>query len=314
LLLTSELISISVTMLTMLAIRSVSFALLLAATSISAWAPQQAQLPPTPRRSQVPTATSRLYGKPTPGEGVFDPLNFSDDLQKENHHHQASKKNVAVTATRVSAVGALALLSSPDSAMAAVAGTPNAIGAAFAAYGHYLSVIAMASILMYERISIKPNMSIEAEKQLGIADGAYGIFGGLLAYSGYLRLSFEKGWEFYSHEPIFWLKILFLGVYGASSFFNTAIIIKRTVGIAQDPETFQPMSEKLAARMIQLCNAQATALALIPLTATFMARGIAYSESIPWQAEAGVDALVFAGLSYKYIKEALTFEDEPASE
>ena len=69
------------------------------------------------------------------------------------------------------------------------------------------------------------------------------------------------------------------------------------------------MSEALANRMVQICNAEIVAIATIPLTATFMARGVLYSESIPWQAEAGLAAAVFAGLSFKYLKEAFTWED-----
>jgi hypothetical protein len=69
------------------------------------------------------------------------------------------------------------------------------------------------------------------------------------------------------------------------------------------------MSEALAKRMIQICNAELVAIAIIPLTATFVARGVLYSESIPWQAEAGLAAAVFAGLSFKYLKEAFTWEE-----
>jgi len=44
-----------------------------------------------------------------------------------------------------------------------------------------------------------------------------------------------------------------------------------------------------------------------------MARGVGYAEDFPWQAEAALAALVFGGLSFKYVKEALTFEDSPIS-
>ena len=55
------------------------------------------------------------------------------------------------------------------------------------------------------------------------------------------------------------------------------------------------------------------AIATIPLTATFMARGVGYAQDFPWQVEAGLAALVVAGLSFKYVKEALDFEDNPVS-
>lgn len=70
--------------------------------------------------------------------------------------------------------------------------------------------------------------------------------------TGYLRATqFGKGWEFYAHEPIFWLKLTLLAVAGAASpllsslpraslqradcsagaasFFPTAIIIQRAL-------------------------------------------------------------------------------------
>ena len=97
------------------------------------------------------------------------------------------------------------------------------------------------------------------------------------------------------------------GVCSAASFFNTTQIIKRAV--ARRNGNFEPMSEALANRMIQICNAELVAISIIPLTATFMARGVLYSESFPWQVEAALAAAVFAGLSFKYLKEAFTWED-----
>jgi hypothetical protein len=58
-----------------------------------------------------------------------------------------------------------------------------------------------------------------------------------------------------------------------------------------------------------MCDAKLTAIAIIPLTASFMARGVGCSNSVPWQAEAGATAAIFAGLSFKCIKESLAFEE-----
>ena len=139
--------------------------------------------------------------------------------------------------------------------------------------------------------------------------GVLGIFGVLIAYTGYLRAAqFEKGWDFYSHEPVFWFKMTLLAIYGASTFFNTTTIIKRAV-VKQQSGSVPPVTEALATRMKKICNAGLVALALIPLSATFMARGVGYNQDIPWEIEAGVVALVFAGLGFKYVKEALDFED-----
>lgn len=224
---------------------------------------------------------------------AFDPLNMTNE------------KSVHAKAILVSSI---ALLGAPMASSAATAFAPAAIPSALAAYGHFVSILGMLGCIMIERITIKPGMSSEDEDLVAAADIAYGLFGVALLYTGYLRLTqYEKGWLFYQNEPLFWLKIAFVGVLSAASFFNTTTIIKRSV--AKRNGELEPMGDALAKRMIQICNAEIVALGVIPLTATLMARGVGYSESLPWIGEAAFAALVSAGLSYKYIKEALTFED-----
>ena len=260
----------------------------------TAWTPQ-------PRTS---------IGKSLGEVNSFDPLNFSSDHDTSN-----VLKTSSPSLSRPEAVflaSALPILASPSVASAATAGAPNAVGSAFAAYGHYISLLGIMGCIMAERLTIKPNMTEEEEDFIAAADIGLGIFGVGIAYSGYLRaVEYEKGFDFYAHEPLFWLKIAFVGVFGASSFFNTVVIIQRAV--AKRNGNFTPMGEKLSSRMIRICNAELTAIAIIPLTASLMARGVAANQDFPWQAEAALAAVVFAGLSFKYVKEALTFEDNPIS-
>ena len=193
------------------------------------------------------------------------------------------------------------------------AAAPNAIAAAFVAYGHYFAILLSVASLTVERLLVKPTMNMAEEQTLATADAAYGVAGLLLAVTGYLRAtSFGKGWEFYSHEPIFWVKLTLLSVAGAASFFPTVKIIQRSVAQRQTPDVpIAPMSEKLAARMTSIINAELLAFASIPLSATLMARGVGYAEWLPWQLGAAPPALALVGLGYKYIKEALDWvEDE----
>ena len=204
------------------------------------------------------------------------------------------------------------IVGTPDMANAATAFTSNAVPSALVAYGHYFSLLGILGCIMTERLTIKPNMSADEEDLVAGADIGLGLFGVLIAYTGYLRATeYEKGFDFYAHEPLFWLKVAFVGVFGASSFFNTIVIIQRAV--AKRNGELAPMGDKLSKRMIQICNAELVAITVIPLTATFMARGVGYSADFPWQAEAGLAAAVFLGLSFKYVKEALIFEDSSTS-
>lgn len=269
------------------------FSLGLMCTSCDAWTTPKAK---TTSRQQLQHEKS------------FDPANLS---QIESRTDVASTTSPDAILLASSVLPASILLS-PESASAATAFTQNAVPSALAAYGHYISLLGIVACISAERLTIKSNMTEEEEDFIAAADIGLGIWGVIIAYTGYLRaVQYEKGFDFYSHEPLFWLKIAFVGVFGAASFFNTTIIIKRAV--AKRNGDFVPMGEKLAKRMKQICNAELVAVAAIPLTATFMARGVGYSEDIPWQAEAGLAALVFAGLSFKYLKEAFTFEDSPIS-
>lgn len=271
---------------------SILLALGAIASTTEAWAPQP--------KASAPVRSSLQ-------EKSYDPLELSNVIDRKTAPLKNGLPNAAFLAA------ALPVLAAPEVASAATAFTPNAVPTALVAYGHFVSLAGVVATLVAERLTIKPNMTPEEEDFLAAADIGYGIFGALIAYTGYLRAAqYEKGFDFYSHEPLFWLKIAFVGIWGASSFFNTVTIVRRAVDKRNGK--FVPMGEKLAKRMIQICNAELVAVAIIPLTATLMARGVAYSEDIPWQAEAGLAAAIFAGASFKYVKEAFSFEDNPKIE
>lgn len=149
----------------------------------------------------------------------------------------------------------------PAAALDAATSPASPIASALVAYGHYLGLLLVAGSLTSERLLIKPGMSVEDEKLLGLADIVYGIAGVLVLGTGYLRVTqYGKGWEFYSHEPVFWVKLALFSVMGAASLFPTIKIIQRAVGIKKAEEgtgeAVPPLSAKLAKRMITLVNGE----------------------------------------------------------
>ena len=99
-------------------------------------------------------------------------------------------------------------------------------------------------------------MTKEEEERIALADIIYGGAGLLVLVTGYLRVTqYGKGWEFYSHEPLFWLKMVLVAVMGAASFFPTTKIIQRSVAMRGDNPP-APMTEKLASRMTSIINAE----------------------------------------------------------
>ena len=211
----------------------------------------------------------------------------------------------------LAALPLLTALALPEAAQAAV----NPVASAFAAYGHYLGLVLVVASLTTEKFLVKPELTEDEAQKLVIADSVYGIAGVLVLYTGYLRVTqYGKGWEYYAHEPIFWVKMGLFAVMGSSSLFCTTKIVQMAVKKTNGEENATVLGEKLSARMQKIINGELLAIGSIPLAAALMARGVAYAENMPWQAGAAPVALVSLGLSVKYVKEALTWTDEPVKE
>lgn len=230
------------------------------------------------------------------------PLQQFEFPQDVNQYDES--KSMAAVALGSILVGAVAL--TPFPAEAATGGT---IPSALAAYGHYLALLLMMACLLVEKLTVAPGLTEKEETPLWNADIVYGLSSVGLVVSGYYRIMFEKTWEFYSHEPIFWLKMSLLGVLGGVSFFPTIIIIQRSVAARNGNHV--PMTDKLAKRIDQLINAEIVALLTIPLSATMMSRGVGYLNDFPTQIVGPVlTALVWVGCGYKYVNEALSYTDD----
>jgi uncharacterized membrane protein len=62
-------------------------------------------------------------------------------------------------------------------------------------------------------------MSDEEEDLIATADILFGLSGVLIRYTGYLRLTaYEKSLDFYIHEPFFWIKMTFMGIFERRAF------------------------------------------------------------------------------------------------
>ena len=261
-----------------------------------------------PARAVRGVRTSRAAAV-TPVLAVARPAGVKASTNKGDADRTALEVS-AVPAT--SALAALTFFAMPEAAQAAV----DPLASAFAAYGHYLGLVLVVATLTTEKWLIKPEMTEDEAQKLVIADSVYGIAGVLVLYTGYLRVTqYGKGWDFYAHEPIFWVKMGLFAVMGSSSLFNTIKIVQMAAKKAQGEENSSLIGEKLSARMQKIVNGELLAIGSIPLAAATMARGIGYGDgAFPWQAGAGGVALVSTALTVKYVKEALTWEDEKVAE
>jgi putative membrane protein len=203
-------------------------------------------------------------------------------------------------------------------AAAAIVNTNVVLQNAIVAYGHYLGLLLVTALLTYERVTVAADMTAESEKSLVIADALYGLTALFLFGTGYLRATeFGKGWDFYAHEPFFWLKLASGGILAGLSLFPTITYIRRGRVLFTDdtaPTDWQPMSDALVTRLHKVINAELTAIATIPLFATLMARGVGYSNtdgSFFWPAGAALTAVTLVGSSVLYARQALSWVEPP---
>jgi uncharacterized membrane protein len=289
--------------------------IILTALSVSL---SSAFVPPYSSRSQLPTSRTSPSSLLFVAHENINPNNKHlegsfTELDIAFHFSTSSENNLKETSNISQSIAPLAVASLAFLPLSAEASSgSNQIASAFVAYGHYLSLFVMVGALVFERLTVSPGMTKEKEQTLVLADAAYGLSAVVLLVSGYYRaVEYGKGWYFYSHEPIFWLKMIFFMILGSASLFPTITSIKRAVAASKNDDSWQPMSEKLANRMKSVINAELVMMGSIPLSATLMSRGVGYSEAIPFDIVGpALTALTAIGFGLKYSKEALTWSEE----
>ena len=144
---------------------------------------------------------------------------------------------------------------------------------AFVAYIHYLGIILCFGALMFERITLKINLSKNETISIIIADVIYGIAGLAILITGILRVKyFGQGGEFYINNPIFWVKVSLYVVIGLISLYPTATYILWAIPLSKNKLPI--ISENLVKRFRLIITTELIGFAVIPFFATLMSRGI----------------------------------------
>ena len=154
--------------------------------------------------------------------------------------------------------------------------TANSTQSAVVAYVHYVSIILCFGALLFERLRLKVDLQRLEAISMVIADIIYGLAGLALLISGILRVKyFGQGGDFYTHNPIFWIKVgLYIAV-GLLSLYPTITYILWAVPLSKNK--LPQLSIELVSRLRLIVNIELISFALIPLFATLMARGIGLS-------------------------------------
>jgi putative membrane protein len=144
---------------------------------------------------------------------------------------------------------------------------------ALLAYLHFFAIFGTFSALSAELVMCRPGIRGDALHRLRKLDGAYGGLAALLLVSGLLRLFFgAKGSAFYLGNPVFYAKVAVFAVVGLLSIPPTMRFGRWSKAALRSPDAAPDAAEVAAVR--RTIHIELTLLALIPLLATLMARGI----------------------------------------
>ena len=141
------------------------------------------------------------------------------------------------------------------------------------AYIHYVSFMLCFAALALERKLIKTDPDRQEAITMVIIDVVYGVAGLALLISGILRVVyFGQGSEFYTQNPLFWWKICIFIFVGTLSLYPTITYILWSIPLTKGelPE----VRPALVDRLKLILNIELTGFTLIPVFATFMARGV----------------------------------------
>ena len=139
---------------------------------------------------------------------------------------------------------------------------------AILAVAHHLAVFSLVAVLVAELALAGAAPDRHRLAQLGRLDRLYGGLAMLALLAGGLRAVYgAKGWSFYAGSPLFLTKLVLFGVVGLLSIVPTLRFIRwRRAGGLPDAASWHGTRAWM--------RAQLAVLALIPVAAVLMARGI----------------------------------------
>ncbi len=144
---------------------------------------------------------------------------------------------------------------------------------AILAYLHFMAIFGLFATLMYEVILLKAGVATLDVETLATTDRKFGIQAVVVLVTGALRVGFgAKGAAFYMHNPAFHLKIGLFVLAALISIVPTIAFLRWRKSRRSDPSWRVP--EAQWRRMQKLVRLEMAIVALIPLAAVIMSRGL----------------------------------------
>jgi len=143
------------------------------------------------------------------------------------------------------------------------------------AYLHFIAIFALVWFLAKEWTLLRVGVEKLDLPRLALADRAFGMSAGAVFAAGLSRLLWgAKPWAFYAHNPVFHTKMAVFVVVGLISIVPTRAFLRWRKAAVADANFRVGESEWQRIKRIVLIEMHL--VALIPLLAVLMARGIGY--------------------------------------
>ena len=143
------------------------------------------------------------------------------------------------------------------------------------AYLHFAAIFALIWFLAKQWTLLKAGVDKLDLRSLALADLGFGLCAGAVLVAGVLRLVFgAKPWVFYAHNPVFHTKMALFVVVGIISIWPTRAFARWRKAAVSDVSFRVDEGEWRSIKRFVLIEMHL--IALIPLMAVLMARGIGY--------------------------------------
>lgn len=147
------------------------------------------------------------------------------------------------------------------------------LASALASFIHFLAAFGIAAVLLAEWVLLQKAPDLPQARLIQRLDGLYGLSAVTLLVVGALRvLWFEKGWAYYSTQPLFHAKLALFVAIGLLSITPTVRFIRWRRDTRQGRAPTLSDSERVKLR--RLVAAQLALLPFVILCASGMARGL----------------------------------------
>ena len=144
---------------------------------------------------------------------------------------------------------------------------------AILAYLHFIAIFGLFAVLMCEILLLRVDAPALDIEELARTDRKFGIQAGVVLVTGALRVVFGiKGAAFYMHNPAFHLKIGLFVLAALISILPTVAFLRWRKARRADASWRVPDAD--LARVRKLVRLETLIIALIPLAAVIMSRGL----------------------------------------